>query len=288
MAERITIIVEPSLGHGDVLTVQDAMRQVLDFIEVVSAATSDDVRSKVGWKLLSATTNSPFTAVAEAFSTDPDWPVVDQYAREAKSRTDTAFKVVSESGELPDWVAGGARSQIERIFKRNMNGVGRTSCRFEDDAPPIVIVERRARQTLDKMERAEALKKSAKPDWSGEELGSIDGHVVEATTHYGKPALRIRDRLTDEKIICLIPPEISENVGKEHDWRDVWGGQRVQVSGRIKRGADGEISLITAENVDVIQPTKIVLNEIDDPNITGGKGIREYLDELWSGAVGKD
>jgi len=111
---------------------------------------------------------------------------------------------------------------------------------------------------------------------------------VEAMTHHSRPALRVRDRLTGEKTICLIPSDISENVGKEHDWRDVWRGQRVQVFGKIKRNVTGVISVITAENVTEIRPTSVVLNEVTDPNITGGKGVREYLDELWGGAVGEN
>lgn len=287
MAERITIIVEPSLEHGDVLTVQDAMYQVLDFIEVVAAAASDDAHPKVGWKLLSATTNSPFTAIAEAFSVDPDWPVIDQYAREAKSRVDGAFRTVSETGELPGWLAEGDRRRFERIFQRNLNGVGRTSCRFDDETAPIVIVERRARKTLEKIQHAEARRKAAAPDLSGEELGSIDGDVVEATTHYGRPALRICDRLTNARLICVIPADIAERVGREHDWRDVWSGQRVRISGRIKRNVAGDITLITADGVTEIKPEEVRINEVTDPNITGRKGVREYLDELWDGAIGE-
>ena len=159
--------------------------------------------------------------------------------------------------------------------------------RLDDDVPPIIIVERRARQTLDRMQEADARRRAAQPDYSGEELGSIDAFVLDATTHYGRPALRIRDRLTGEKITCLIPHDVAESVGKEHDWRDVWSGQRVRVSGRIKRGVTGGISLITADNVTEIEPREVVISDVADPNFTGGKGVREYLDELWGESVGE-
>lgn len=288
MAERVTITVESRPEHGDVLTVQDAMRQVLDFIEVVVAAASDDVRAKIGWRLVSATTKSPFTAVAEAFSIDADWPVIDQYAREAKSRVDTAFRVVSDTGELPDWLDDLGRDRFERIFERNLNGVGRTSCSLDDGATPIVIVERRARQTLEKMQQVEAQRSAAVPDLSGEELGSLDGYVLDATTHRGRPAFHIRDRLTDQRIICVIPADIAEIIGKQHDWRDIWGRERVRVSGKINRNVAGEITIITANTVTEIKPAAFTINEAADPNITGGKGVREYLDEAWDGTVGEN
>jgi hypothetical protein len=68
LAERVSITVESSLEHGGDLTVQDAMRQVLDFFDVVASAANDDARSGISWRLVSATTNSPYTAIAEAVS----------------------------------------------------------------------------------------------------------------------------------------------------------------------------------------------------------------------------
>ncbi len=286
MAERITIIVEPSLEHGGVLTVQDAMRQVLDFVEVVAAAASDDARAKFGWKLISATTNSPFEAVAEAFSLDPEWPA-DQYAREAKSRVDTALRNVPETGAMPEWLSERGADQFKRIFRRNLNGVGKTTLRLGDEKAPVVIVERRARQALDRIEQNEATHRASAPDFSGEELGSIDAHVLDATTYYGRPALRIRDRLTENRIVCVIPAEIADAIGQSHDWRDVWGGERVRISGRIKRNVAGEITLITADSLMKIESLTSTLAEVVDPNFTGGKGAREYLDELWDGPGGE-
>lgn len=285
MAERVTIIVEPNMEHGDVLTVQDAMLQVLDFIEVVVAAASDDARPKVGWKLVSATTNSPYTVVAEAFSFDPEW-VADESAREAKARAGAALNGAL-SGELPTWLDEKSTESVRRIYSRNLNGIGRTTIQFDGESSPLIIAERNARSALGQIQRVEAELRALVPDYSGVELGSIDGHVVDATTHYGNPALRIRDRLTGERIVCVIPQEIADEVGKDHDWRDVWSGERVRVSGRIKRNVSGAVTTITAESVTRIEPKKTALVDVTDSGFTGGKGAREYLDEIWDGPIGE-
>ena len=58
-AERASITVQASSAHPDILSVQDAMQQVLDFFELL---TPEDAReTKFVWKLNIASTNSPFT-----------------------------------------------------------------------------------------------------------------------------------------------------------------------------------------------------------------------------------
>ncbi len=280
MTERVTIVIEPSAEHGDSLTVEDAMRQVLDFIEVVSAAASDDVRSKLNWRLAEASTNSPFTATAEAFSSDPEWPNIDLYARDAKARVHAAFEVVGQTGVVPSWLEQKGASQFKGLLKRNLNGIGRTTYKLNDDAP-IVVVERRARSTLDKMELVATERKVATPDFSGDEFGSVEGNVTKAITHYGKPAIRIRDRLSGKEIVCVLPPAIASRIGKDHAWDEVWSGERVLVTGRVKRSSDGTISVVTAEDITTITSKPIVLEELVDKNISAGMSPAEYISELW-------
>ena len=57
MVETVRITVRPSAAHADVLTVHDAMRQVLDIFELLSGA---DGSEQVTWALVDATMNSPF------------------------------------------------------------------------------------------------------------------------------------------------------------------------------------------------------------------------------------
>jgi len=281
VAERVTITIEPSDAHGGQLTVQDAMRQVLDFIEVVAAAASDDARPNLEWGLLSATTNSPFTAVAEAISVASDWGDVEEAARVAKLRAQSALKSAYETGDLPTWVNEEVRGHIRGLLERNMKGVAITSIRFDEESPPVVLNERRARAAIDKLDVATALQMESREDLSGDELGSVDAHVLDTTTYYNKPALRVRDRLSNAKIICVFSPELASKIGKKHSWYETWKGERVLITGRMSRNVDGVVTHIKAEEIRDIKPEDVTLSDIVDSGITGGKGVREYLEEDW-------
>ena len=68
MAERMTVVVVPQNADGDGLTVGDAMRQVLDIFDLLSASNE----SEIVWRLVEATTNSPFKVIGEAESVNPN------------------------------------------------------------------------------------------------------------------------------------------------------------------------------------------------------------------------
>ena len=63
---QVTVIVRPSAAHPDVLSVQDAMRQVLDFFDLLTPEETDG--GGLVWNLTLASTNSPLTVVGEAVS----------------------------------------------------------------------------------------------------------------------------------------------------------------------------------------------------------------------------
>lgn len=288
MSERITIVIEPSDDHGGFLTVQDAMRQVLDFIEVATSAAKDDARLKFEWRLISATTNSPFTTVAEAVSTDPEWPDVDNDARVAKAAVAAAFASILEAGTVPDWFDEADEGRVRDLLRRNTNGIAKTIIALNDNDAPLVIVERRARAALERIGLRAAEAVLLEPDYSGEELGAVEGNVLEATTHYGKPALRIRDRLSRQKVLCVFEPSVADDIGGEYRWQEVWRGQRVVISGRLKRARNGLVTFVSAEQIRKIAPPELRPGDLVDRNFTGGRGAREYLDEMWEGEVGEN
>ncbi|MNS34786.1 hypothetical protein D3C72_669210 [compost metagenome] len=290
MAETVTIKVEPSPGGGEHLTVRDAMRQVLEFIELMAASAPEESQGAIEWELVSATTNSPFTAVAEAISVDIDQPDVAPYVRQAKAAMRTTIEAAINDGVLPDWIGQGDRSRIVSIFERNMAGVGRTTISFDDGQPPVVIVERVARTAVENITLAQSAEVDREQDYSGQELGSIDGQIIEATKHRGTPALRIRDRVTGDKVICLLSAELAKTIGQDVRIGDVWTGQRVMASGLLTRSADGTVTSIkleSAEDLIEIMPRNDTLASLLDKNFTGGRGVRDYLDDNWSGPLGE-
>ena len=53
-ASRVRIVIRPSGAHPDILTVRDAVDQVRGIFEL-----AENDNPGVGWKLVSATTNTP-------------------------------------------------------------------------------------------------------------------------------------------------------------------------------------------------------------------------------------
>ena len=286
MAEDIEIVVEPREEYGGFLTVQDALHQVLDFVDILVSVTNEDVRSKIRWQLMSASTNSPFTAVAEAVSSDPEQPNIDQEVRQAKSRAEKVLRDVLETGEVPEWVPPDTTNKIKSFLGRNTNGVAKTNIHLRQDDPPLVIAERQASNALLSIGKNSAVTVEAVPhlrdvNWLGNELGTVEGVVFSTTTYYKQPAFTLIDRVSGGKVTCIIPADKVDAIGEEHSWKEVWDDQRYIVSGKIKRKRDGSILTIMVDEIVPVNVSPVSIDLISDDNFTGGQSPAEYLKEFW-------
>ena len=79
MSERLIVTVDAG-NNTDLTSVQDVFEHVLQMFELVSESEADP-ENQVVWKLVSATTNSPLTVVAEAVP-KVSGAMIDQIARE--------------------------------------------------------------------------------------------------------------------------------------------------------------------------------------------------------------
>ncbi len=93
---RVRIKIRPSGSHPDILTIQDAMQQILDVFEL-----ADDPESGAVWKLVSASTNTPLTLLAELTSLVPNLDIT-AIARERSALIKEGFPVYrkAESSSL--------------------------------------------------------------------------------------------------------------------------------------------------------------------------------------------
>lgn len=275
MAERITIIVSGG-GNNGLLTVQDAMQQVLDSIELLTASAVDDARPKLRWRLVSATMNSPFKTVAEAVSANPtEWPDIDLDAHQAKMRYDELLSAVLEYRALPDWTTSSTMKRLKALLERNVNGVSQTDVVLLDNKPPLKLVTDRAEAALEVISHSEF----AAEHWPSKNLGSIEGNVIETIKHYGKPAFKLLHRISGEKILCVIPNDRVEQIGTEHNWGEVWTDQRCIVSGTIERKATGKIAQLTVDEIHPVTVGEVDIDNIADP--TGGQSPQRHLADLW-------
>ena len=152
MAERVKITVRASSAHPDVLTVQDAMRQVLDFFDLL---TGDETDSKqLAWKLVSASTNSPFTAEGEAVSLVPNVDVA-VMARAQKVRLSRGFASMKRGEQPSDFAQANRAEKLKNVLNRNLNGVGATEVTLYDDIESVVITPSDAQIAISTLSRRE-------------------------------------------------------------------------------------------------------------------------------------
>ncbi len=282
MAKSVSITVHPSDLSGEYLTVSDAMRQVLDMIGTLEGIeAADDSERKIVWRLTEAHTNSPpFTVRAEAFSRDPQISV----ALEADRITGLYAVAVKSvlAGTRPDWLESEPGRQLKRALKRNLNGVGHTDIVVEDEEP-IIIVPTTARVGLAILEQSEI---AEEVDLQRTEYGSVEGQVVGLTKYYSSPALVFQERLTGQKVVCVLSPALASLIGPSHQWSEAWEGQHLRIAGMLIYGSDGRLKRINATHHEVIKWANISLNDLRGIDILQGRTVQQHIDEFWGEKVG--
>jgi hypothetical protein len=277
--EKVKVTIRASGTHPDVLTVQDAMRQVLDIFELLTA----DQNGGVEWKLVSATTNTPFHLEGEATSFEPavDVSVI---ARAQKIAVGAGLRSLSNGRPPRDW-DNRRLSIAKRLFNRNLNGVGSTAIDFEIGAEPILITPTRAKEAILVLE-AKAPNQLYELPNIREEIGSVEGTLSELSTHYNSPAVRIIDARTHQAIWCRLSDELQSRFEDKTRFSDIWSHKRVIVRGRIYYGAENAISYVFATDIQKIEDHPVSLEQIKDRDFTSGLSIVEYLDRFRDGSLG--
>jgi hypothetical protein len=120
-----------------------------------------------------------------------------------------------------------------------------------------------------------------------EEIGSIEGMLLEVGADYNQPALLVKERKTGEDIWCRVDYELKHKISDEARFEDVWDRQRVVVRGRISYDSDGKITRVKAHSIVKITPRQMTINDIKDQDFTGGLSAAEYLEKLREGDLGK-
>lgn len=275
--EKITVTITSSIGEDAPLTVSDAMSQILDFFELLSAAGGDQA-SLIDWQLVDVAMQSPLRATAEAI---PKMPGVatEPIARREKVALESSFERMVVRGEVPEWMNDAARSRAKALFGRNMNGIGRMDIQFYEDAPLTRIDQRQARIAVEAIENVE--KASTEADLSRVEMGSLEGDVLLTGPYRGQPAIQLRERLSGLDVWCVFAPELAKQVGPQHSWEETWRNRRVLITGRITYSRDGRIRLVYALGLKDLDPSPLEYRDIADPHFTGGLAASEYLESLW-------
>lgn len=281
MTKSVSITVHPSDLSGEYLTVSDALHQVLDMIaalEGIEAGDSGDRR--IVWRLTEAHTSSPpFTVTAEAFSSDPQVSIDLEAARVTQLYGVAIAAVLS--GSKPDWLESEPGKALKRALKRNLAGVGHTDVVIGEEEP-IIIVPATARKGVEALEASE----DHPDDLQRTEYGTIECQVIGLTKYYSSPAIIVVERLSGEKVWCVLTRALAAELGPEHQWSEAWSGQGLRVGGKLTYGSDGKLKRINASFHETIEFADVRITDLKDIDITQGRTAQEHLDEFWGERFG--
>lgn len=281
MKERVKITITPSVSDSNLLTVEDAMQQVLDYFDLLrSADKSLDDKETIVWRLKSVTTNSPFTVVAEPYGHDPAISVERHAAIVLRRFKDGINAVIDDSDNIPNWIE--ADKHFQNTLKRNLNGIGRTDIDFGEGIEPIIISHKIADQARKNLEKR---KLSKEQDLTHSCHGSTEGSITSVSRYYGKPCFYLHPRQGDKDIRCIVSEQVAEEIGTAHSLSEVWGNSRVIVEGLISYNTNGVPENIQVKSISGIQEKDISLNDIYDLDFTGNLTTKEYQEKLREGTL---
>ena len=282
MIERITITVRPSVAHHDVLTVQDALRQVLDIFELLSAGDGED---KVVWALVGATMNSPLTIAGDAFSRAPNVDV-SVVARAQKVRFTKNIEELRRGRFPREWAQRDRLNTARRLMQRTAMGIGSTDIALSERELPLVITPEEASADLRILNQSTEAHELLDEDRSREEYGAIEGTLLLAGFEYNQPAIQIQERTSGRPVWCRVTEEERERISESTNFRDVWDHRRIIVRGLIRYSKDGEIIRIHATSVTRVEPQPVAVEKLRDAQFTGGMSVTQYLELLREGELG--
>lgn len=283
--ERVVITIHPTLSDEGLLSVADAMQQVLDYMRLFEDAQNALGNPNEGfqWKLEKASANSPFTVVALA---EPMNPTVNISAsvKRVKENVAGGIRDLITKGVTAPWMTQGSLAAATNVFARNRNGIGETDVEF--DVGNVIQIRRheaeagiRAIESINVMMLDQDIP-------ARQSFGEIEGVMVAVGRYRNRPALQIRTELYGF-VWCALHKRMIEQFGSEHAMKEVWEGKTLGVQGRINYAVGGRKITIDAIDVrEIVSMPPIDLESILDPNFTAGMDPHEYLEKLHEGELG--
>jgi hypothetical protein len=276
----LRVKVFPSASHKDLLTVQDAMKQVLDCFSL-----ADDAARGVLWKLVSASTNSPLTVYAEPIAVKPGFDLA-AYLDTVVPRLSDGFSALSEGRVIKEWATGPKATIVRNIFERNQNGVGRTEVEVLTGRPAAVVTEKIAFDGLRALDEEIIQETLAEPligSKARTEYGSVEGELLDVGTYWRRPAVQIRELKSKRSVWCQVSADRAEEISQHAAFKDVWMRHRVLVRGKLFFDEAANLTFIEALEIVLLDSEKVSVDNLTDKTFTGGLSAAEYLDKLRDG-----
>lgn len=281
MAQPIKFKIRGS-GETDAPTVDDfidQLRDLIGIIEGVEQAMADGGGDAIEWRVTQATTNSPIAIEATPFP--KQFGVnIDARVMAVKVAAAAGLHALITTAERPAYFNQGVLGRAKKVAERVTNGLSVTEIDWGGDAESFLLTPTVAAVVA---RNAEFVLKPKVRAYS--ERGTLEGyHDGLAPDPQGKHTLYVRSRRTGERVKCTLTPDSYDDI-KHREIGEVLEGRRLQVRGTLYYKAPHNLDRVTVEHVRVMPRREELpsLDEIIDPNFTGGLSTEEYLEALRDG-----
>jgi hypothetical protein len=254
------------------------MRQVLDIFDLLT-----DDGDEIEWKLVKASTNTPFNMEGEAESIFNKTVDVSVIVRARKQQISKGLREL-EDGIVPDDWDHRKLRKARDLFKRNLNGVSSTTIEFAG-IETIHVTPDLAAKAVHALEREPSSDLYSLPV-GREETGSVEGVLQALGQWRNRPAIAITESRSKKQVWCRLNEELQKRFSDKAAFEDFWRNQRVIVRGRIRYDKQGDLSYVLASDLSRLETRNVPLSAITDRSFTGGLSTADYLDRFREGNLG--
>lgn len=122
--------------------------------------------------------------------------------------------------------------------------------------------------------------------FSRKEFGSIEGRIIDLSTDYDEPSIKLREHRSGREIQCRISDDARDEIENSLTAGDVWTHRRARVRGIINYDPNGKIVRVYDGRIAFIETKDRKTSDIRDPDFTGGLPAYEYIDKLRENELG--
>jgi len=272
--KSVKISITPSQSESGRLSIQDTMRQVWDFFDLLS----DENTEYIEWVLEGASYSSPFVVTAQ-----PIDKRTNRIATEIVSPNlrDIAQVMQNLSSNQPSQINLDDKKlkTVEQLLERNINGIEKTQYDFGHGIEPVVMDQNHAKACLKQLCGPNELDQLM-ATFAGQGFGSIGGSLIQVGTHRNKPAIRVKEFNTGNKIWCQVDQQTLAEVEEKIRAKDVWTEQDILIQGMLCFNDRGKIIQIVDGSVTYLSRRKVSLQDLHDPDFSEGLPSEEYINRL--------
>jgi hypothetical protein len=238
-----TVVIVVGLDQAVAPPASDSVHQLLALIDGLPTDNGD-----LDWRLISVSVNSPLRAELRAFTRGGEEVSEARLVAASHHGFDVLGAVIDNADPqtLVRRLSDPERRRLKSLLAPMRERTGRVLVSVPGRFEHTVIADR-AQAVLQEIGRTP---KSRPP-----ELGSVEGQILSATTHYGSPAVRVRRFLSEEEVLCVFEKGAEMDIGARHTLAEVWTGRRVVVSGMLTFDGSGRVVQVKAAALKTFAPS---------------------------------